>query len=513
MVPKGPQNSFNLLIGDYLRVTTDRPAVSGRGADEGFARIERIEHLAEDLAREIFTRESVDFGPVPVVWCHGTPGPLVLRGGDVHVLDHANPGRVRHDEAHPWWPPAGKVLLRGAVAAGHEPYRWRREPIPWTGQVTWADADWPPRAPYRATGFTKSAAALLVGDYLRIHRDRWPECDQDVDEGFARVEHLRLLNPELTQQLFVDLVWGGTVVVASVYGLPGVLMLRGEDTVEVQAVPNPERAAWEARNRWSGQPSMVFIDSHAPTDAERQAAEAIDAACRPQADEAGWYPSRFSDPFQRRLALESRYGLRTVPLSALPWPHGQSNCRMGRIADTYKAVVADEQTAHAAAFLSAEGRETMSSCSYHQPDWPRLVRILTEILDTANGQDPQPQRHPDYVLLSAEDKQWLQTLLIDPIEWDDRDQMLTNGQHRLCALRAAEVQHCPVRGRYLPDTTHSAAVPAADHARAAIRVSWQDYAAARRWPRWAGTLADKLPSAIQMRLLARGRRVRRSPFL
>jgi hypothetical protein len=38
--------------------------------------------------------------------------------------------------------------------------------------------------------------ALLVGDYLRIHRDRWPECDQDVDERFARVEHLRLLNPE-----------------------------------------------------------------------------------------------------------------------------------------------------------------------------------------------------------------------------------------------------------------------------------------------------------------------------
>lgn len=114
MASRGLQGSFNLLIGDYLRVTADRPAVSGRGEDEGFARIERIEHLAEDLTREILTRESVDFGPVSVVWCHGVPGPLVLRGGDVHVLDHANPDRVRHDEAHPWWPPSRQVLLRRA---------------------------------------------------------------------------------------------------------------------------------------------------------------------------------------------------------------------------------------------------------------------------------------------------------------------------------------------------------------------------------------------------------------
>ncbi len=145
---------------------------NSRGADEGFARIERVEHLAEDLAREVFTPRSIDWGPVPVVWCHGVPGPLVLRGGDVHVLDHANPDRVRHDEAHPSWPPAERVLLRGAVAAGHKPHRWRREPTPRTGHITWANADEPRRASYRATGFTKLAAALLVRDYLRIHRDR-----------------------------------------------------------------------------------------------------------------------------------------------------------------------------------------------------------------------------------------------------------------------------------------------------------------------------------------------------
>jgi hypothetical protein len=78
------------------------------------------------------------------------------------------------------------------------------------------------------------------------------------------------------------------------------------------------------------------------------------------------------------------------------------------------------------------------------------------------------------------------------------------------AAKAAGVQHCPVNGRYLPDTDHG---PATNHAQAAIRVSWQGYAAAWRWPRWVGTMLDKLPSAIPMRLLALGRRVRRSPFL
>lgn len=28
-------------------------------------------------------------GPVPVLWCHGLLGPLLLSGGDVNVLDHA----------------------------------------------------------------------------------------------------------------------------------------------------------------------------------------------------------------------------------------------------------------------------------------------------------------------------------------------------------------------------------------------------------------------------------------
>lgn len=501
------QCSYDLLTGDYLQVTSQRPSVHWRGVDEGFARIERIEHLPEDLAWSVFSHQDIAFGPVPTVWCHGVPGPVVLRGGDVQMLDHVNPDRVRHDTAHPWWPPVEDVLLHGGLLAGDQPYRCRRQPSPLTRDIDWASTASPPRSPHWATWFSKPASALRVGDYLRIHDGRWPENDHDVDEGFARVEHLRLLDKDEAETLFADPAWHTPVVTASVYGLSGILVLRGEDQVRVMAYVNPEREALERRNEWSGHPLMEFTGSRLPIEAERKTADGLDAASRPQVDEADWYPSLFSDPFARRLAMESSYGMRSVPLSALPWPHGQSKCRMGRIAAAHQHAVPDEQAAHAAAFLSPEGRQAMASCPYHQPDWSRLVHILQESLDHADGVDPELAKHPEYHQLSRDEKRALYSLMSEPIDCNDRDQSLTNGQHRLCALRAAGVLQCPVNGYYLSDIDYGAPVGATDHARAAIKASWRNYALEQGWPPWAGTIVRALPRAIQARLIVRKRRL------
>jgi hypothetical protein len=46
-------------------------------------------------------------------------------------------------------------------------------------------------------------------------------------------------------------------------------------------------------------------------------------------------------------------------------------------------VVPDVQVAHAAAFLSDDGRRARASCKYHKRDWVRLVRILWETHDQA----------------------------------------------------------------------------------------------------------------------------------
>lgn len=211
--------------------------------------------------------------------------------------------------------------------------------------------------------------------------------------------------------------------------------------------------------------------------------------------------------------MESQYGVRVVPLSALPWPHHQSKCPMVGIAASYEGVH-DEQTSHAAAFVSREGREAMITCPYHQPEWSRLAPIACDLVDAAQaiarGDDRQLLRHPGYASLPREEKRWLRALLFDPIDWGDRDDGLTNGQHRLCALRAANVRECPVRGEYLPDTDHGVAISSADHARATVCASWQTYSKTRRWPSWLGTVLAKLPPMLQKRMAAWERRRRQS---
>jgi hypothetical protein len=48
--------------------------------------------------------------------------------------------------------------------------------------------------------------------------------------------------------------------------------------------------------------------------------------------------------------------------------------------------------------------------------------------------------------------------------FDDTGYALVDGQHRLCALRAAGVASCPVTGAYLPDTDYGPPMEAAVHA-------------------------------------------------
>jgi hypothetical protein len=45
MPQRGPQHFSNLIVGDYLQLTTGRVSSRCRGEDEGFACIERIEYL------------------------------------------------------------------------------------------------------------------------------------------------------------------------------------------------------------------------------------------------------------------------------------------------------------------------------------------------------------------------------------------------------------------------------------------------------------------------------------
>lgn len=512
--PQGRYTSPNVVCGDYLQVSATRSAAAGRGIDAGFARVERVEHLPAEHAGVVFADRFFDFGPTPVVWCHGLPGPLLLPGGDVPVLEVASPRRAEHETHHPWWTDTGAMpLLRGARPAGAAPLPTRREHDWNVDAIAWPEPAESDRYPQRPTTFTKPAGALLSGDYLGVHPGRWPTTDRDIDEGFVRVEHLHLLDPAAAIAVFADPSWHTDIVVASLHGIDNVLLLRSSDAVDVLAFVNPERDAWERREPWNSEPIFVLHGSREPTEHDVRIAAETDNADRPDVDESALYPSEFDDPFTRRMVLESAYGFRSVPLSALPWPHHQADCPLGELAEHYRDRVPDTHGAHAAAFLSRPGRTIRATCPYHQPDWPRLVRILDETAAAATDERPQVAAHPEYEQLSAAEQAWLDFLVHDPIKYDDGSTALTNGQHRLCALRAAGITHCPVKGTYLPDTDHGPGRAADVDARNEITASWQRLAADNALPAWTATVAPFLPPAWRRLLIennpARPRRGRR----
>ena len=158
----------------------------------------------------------------------------------------------------------------------------------------------------------------------------------------------------------------------------------------------------------------------------------------------------------------------------------------------------------AAASLSRASKKIRAKCEYHQADWPRLVRILDEAMIASEGSARRRVKaHPEFEQLSSDEQEWLESLALDPIIYDDRDDSLTNGQHRLCAMRFAGVTHCLVEGTYLPDTDYGVATSVRADARAEIAASWKRLAVERDWPTWLAAVARFLPAAWRTRLMNR----------
>ncbi|MFF2630910.1 hypothetical protein ACFVUN_34745 [Kitasatospora griseola] len=294
---------------------------------EGVALIERVEHVpsaevfldpdSEGLFMAMAREETMVF-----VFCQGMPGPLLLRPGDHRTADRVDGRRLAWDEANPTWA-AGQLLFRDAVepASAH----WSRNHIVAPTAVDAEDDTGLVRAPRRAASFAKPVHALMEGHYLQIHQVRFPEADMGVDEGVHRVEAVRHLPAALLHPLLSDPAWaGGDLVLATVHGVPGTLLLPGTD-VTVLTAPNPERRRSDETGPWTGAPFHDFTGVTAPDPAHQQH---TDRALRPQAPagEAELYPSRFTDPAQLALHMNGVTGVRPVPLAALPWPHSQHKC-------------------------------------------------------------------------------------------------------------------------------------------------------------------------------------------
>ncbi|MEU0110645.1 hypothetical protein ABZ313_35515 [Streptomyces sp. NPDC006251] len=480
-----------LEVGDYLQVASERVTPDGRRPGEGYARIEWLEHIHDPSfldpdSTDVYTNLA---DTIVAVCCQGLPGPVLLRAGDHWVLTEVAPERLAWDAEHPSWPTSAPVFVGGQVP---QEVHWSRGDLAAPVGVIPKKAGVPPTR--RAASFSKPASTLRVGDYLQTHV-RFPESDMGTDEGYHRVEWIGHLTGERIAGLLADPAWAnGTVTLVTVHGLGGMLVLPEKD-VRVLVQPNIERVSWDEQEVWRDGPHFELAGVVEP-DADVQ--DAKDAAYRPAApaDEADLYPTVFSTSERRTRHLQGVTGVRAVPAAALPWPHGLFKCayaeRGKRIARTYPGGRRADQTAHAELFAELT-EEEFAACPYHQGDWQAIAEAVLAHAEVDEDEEPERAREL-YAMehLSPRDRQWAQRLVSDHIWWEEGSDSLTNGQHRLCAMRAAAVTNVPVYGRYLPGQQSPDATNAQEHARTTVEKYWierlADLGVPGPWPERLGPL-------------------------
>lgn len=477
-----------LEVGDYLHVAAMRMAPEGHRQGEGYALIERVEHV--DAPRFLdgtaaSARACMAEQQLTVVFCQGMPGPVLLTAGGHRIDSHPNPARRQWDEANPTWLGIPSPLFaEGRIPHERHPRRGDDLEQPHPNEQPQIDA--PEKEQRRATAFSKPASLLMPGDYLQIHARRHPVDDMAPDEGFHRVEWIAHLPAESLGRLLILPEWAhGRAILASVFGLPGTLVLP-DTSQQVLVAPNPERMRNDEEGPWNIQPAHLLTGAREPDAATLEAADQILRPAAPD-DELDLYPSLFEDPAERDLFLRGTLGVRPVAAADLPWPHALVLCahsaRWKQLAAAYPKGERAIHVAHAELFARLRDRD-FAVCPYHQADWQAIAQTALEFTAAqATGDEAMAERLSTMQHLDEEDRQWARDLLYDHIAWSEGNTALTNGQHRLCAMRAAGVTHVPVYGRYLPEKSTGAGCDAKQHARATVEQYWAD----RLPPRWRST--------------------------
>lgn len=128
-----------------------------------------------------------------------------------------------------------------------------------------------------------------------------------------------------------------------------------------------------------------------------------------------------------------------VPVSAFPFPHDPFRCpHHHRFCQFAEHSNEPEPVLGARWHLSLTSAD-LAACEFHAGDWHAVGAASIAVLDAAG-----PRATLDDLLSACEHQQlgdierlWLFLLFEDPIAWIPSETEVTNGQHRLCALRAA----------------------------------------------------------------------------
>lgn len=143
-----------------------------------------------------------------------------------------------------------------------------------------------------------------------------------------------------------------------------------------------------------------------------------------------------------------------VRVDALPYAHQPYQCRHAGRFDPAGGGPEDlHWTEHAVAqgclFFESLTPADFTSCRYHQADWHKIALLSIYALAIGPGEAGDYLAACQAVIkhhrLRRRDQGWLISLFTEPIDWHPGLVTVTNGQHRICALRAAGAAECVVR--------------------------------------------------------------------
>ena len=138
-----------------------------------------------------------------------------------------------------------------------------------------------------------------------------------------------------------------------------------------------------------------------------------------------------------------------VPVELLPWPHNPFKCGLrGQLLQMYPDFeqLEDAERQHAfQQFISTRDAADFVACSYHDGEQPRAAAVAAQLLNDGvdcesrwDVADALPNERPEFI-----------TMVCDffshaAIRWDGQSSQLSNGQHRVCALKVAMVPTCVI---------------------------------------------------------------------
>jgi len=129
-----------------------------------------------------------------------------------------------------------------------------------------------------------------------------------------------------------------------------------------------------------------------------------------------------------------------MPVADFPFPHGPFRCpRHERYCELARASRDAPEGVVGAQWHHTLTAADFAACEFHHADWLSVATASVAVLEAAgpHATFDDLAEACDQPGLPQKELHWLSSLFEDPIHWYQGSPGVTNGQHRLCALRGA----------------------------------------------------------------------------